>query len=124
MSETPDLTTLQALDDEIAKTIRKLGWLQTLRDERIDYRRNGPRTPKGPQPRGTIRLARRALSNTEQNIVNVCRSYPNDEWRTQELLDETQMKKATLSCALTALVRDGYVHRVGKGRYQLNPEVR
>ncbi len=119
-----DLSTIQSVDCEITKTIRRLAWLQRRRDDMAGVTGHGPRGPKGPNPTGEVTLVPRRLSPSEQRIVDACQTYPEDQWSTQDILTETEMNATTMACAITKLVRDGYLHRVRPSSYELNPELR
>jgi len=123
MANAIDTSTVESIDREISTTIRKLAWLQHERDILTGFTKGGPRGPKGPTPNGRIALNRRPLSISESKIVEACKGWPDDEWTVPELIDETKMNRNTLVCAMTTVVRDGYVHRVRHGRYQLNSEL-
>ena len=124
MAHAMDVSTVQSIDREITKAIRRLAWLQARRDEMAGVSGHGPRGPKGPTPTGKIKLERRPLRPSEQAIVDACQTYPEERWSTQDILDATSLKTTTVRCEITRLVRSGYLHRVGEGWYMLNPKLR
>jgi hypothetical protein len=123
MPEAREFVTVEEIDREITKAIRRLTWLQKQRDDLAGVNHRGPRGPKGRVTYGKTKLQRRALSATEEQIISTLKEYPKGLWSTQELIDGTKLKRNTLVNSLTQLVKVGYVHRVSRGQYQINREL-